>query len=373
MLGITSAGKYTIRALGAPSDGADTGGTAVKRAAFVRTPGGSGEADGVWVEFVGGGSQWGLSEDGVTDVKALNSAGLFLRKEGTLIDAKRQLCGDAVYADAWEWQEAELNEVTLTAGRAFLDQSTGIELSGVSVAADGGSVSFDVAYLPVDSACRRDYPRIGEGLFGEYMLLINGSCSNCDVQSQIDDLRPSVAAAPRVGFFRASQVEDTDSGSCAAATFALDVAELPAGWGKVSRWGDVDGDGIEMWAGSTPYHDFPFALTIPADAADGDYDMCVLAYNTISGLQTAKPFRVTLPEADWQYWCAHLRLHHHRRHLQLTSSASPPPSGRTTARSITILRPPTTAARTSAAVPASTVAPRPSRSKASALGRRVHP
>ena len=65
---------------------------------------------------------------------------------------------------------------------------------------------------------------------------------------------------------------------------------------------DVDGDGIAMWAGSTPYHDFPFALTIPADAADGDYDMCVLAYNTISGLQTAKPFRVTLPEAGWEYW-----------------------------------------------------------------------
>ena len=164
VLGISSAGTYTIRALGVPTDGADTGGTAVKRAAFVRTPGGSGEADGVWVEFVGGGSQWGLSEDGVTDVKALNSAGLFLRKEGTLIDAKRQLCGDAVYADAWEWQEEELNEVTLTAGRAFLDQATGIELSGVSIAADGGSVSFDVAYRPVDNACRRDYPRIGEGL-----------------------------------------------------------------------------------------------------------------------------------------------------------------------------------------------------------------
>ena len=51
-----------------------------------------------------------------------------------------------------------------------------------------------------NNACRRDYPRIGEGLFGEYMLLINGSCSNCDVQSQIDDLRPSVAAAPALGF-----------------------------------------------------------------------------------------------------------------------------------------------------------------------------
>jgi len=30
--------------------------------------------------------------------------------------------------------------------------------------------------------------------------------------------------------------------------------------------------------------------------------MCVLVYNRVSGLQTAKPFRVTLPESGWAWW-----------------------------------------------------------------------
>ena len=55
-------------------------------------------------------------------------------------------------------------------------------------------------------------------------------------------------------------------------------------------------------AGATPYHDFPFALTFPSDAADGDYDMCVVGYNVVSGLQTARPIRVTLPESGWEFW-----------------------------------------------------------------------
>jgi len=133
---------------------------------------------------------------------------------------------------------------------------------------------------------------------------MDGSCSNCEVQSLINELKAvsSVAGAPRKGFWKVSQAEDIDEGSCGQSTFALDVVDLPAGWGKVSYYGDVVTAGRTMWAGSTPFGNFHFALTIPQDAANGTYDMCVLVYNRVSGLQTAKPFRVTLPESGWQFW-----------------------------------------------------------------------
>ena len=96
-------------------------------------------------------------------------------------------------------------------------------------------------------------------------------------------------------------MSNLDVGCGADDSFMLDVAELPAGWSKHTYWGDLRTAGTKMWASGTPYHTFPFALTIPADAADGHYDMCVLGYSSASGLQVAKVFRVTLPEANWVY------------------------------------------------------------------------
>jgi hypothetical protein len=58
VLGVTSAGTYTIGALNAPLAAVPSVGS-LKRAAFVRTPAGSlagsTEADGIWVEFIGSG------------------------------------------------------------------------------------------------------------------------------------------------------------------------------------------------------------------------------------------------------------------------------------------------------------------------------
>ena len=237
--GITSAGTYTIRAIGLPLDGVDTGSTAVKRAAFVRTPSGSSEADGVWVEFVGGASDmWGTTDDSFSagvPVKPANSIGLFIRKDYTLIDAKRQLCAPGSYADEWAWQD-ELVETTLNAGSAYLDQSTGIRLSEVNVADDGGSVSFRVSY-EAPAACYRDYPRIAEGLIGEYRIIIEPAAPGHINAQWVSEFAPHVASAPGYGLFVVNAVQDLDRPTCARSKFALDVAELPSGWGKVSYWG----------------------------------------------------------------------------------------------------------------------------------------
>ena len=303
VLGVTSAGTYTIGALNAPLATVHSVGS-LKRAAFVRTPAGSTEADGIWVEFIGSGAGNTWNSGSYPEV-AYNQAGLFLQKGGYLIDATRQRCGGGAYADSEAWQDEEMVKVTLNAGQTFVDQTTGIKLSKVSPSPDGLSVSFTVEYGLIDTTCYRDYPRIGAGLFGEYETLMDGSCSNCEVQSLIDELKavPSVAGAPRKGYWKVNQAEDVDEGSCGqSSTFALDVVNLPAGWGKVSYYGDVVTAGTTMHAGSTPSRSFHFALTIPSSAADGNYDMCVLVFNRVSGLQTAKPFRVTLPESGWAWW-----------------------------------------------------------------------
>ena len=296
VLGITQVGTYSLLALNPPLGGVYSGSTALKRAAFVRVPAGSGEANGVWVEYLG-------SSHGNWNSDAHNHAGLFLRRESSLVDATRQRCDGTPWASDTDWKEGEMARVTLNAGGTFVDQTLGIVIGNVAVAEDGASVTFRVAFIAGDTTCYRGYPRIAPGLFGEYYLMIDGSCTNCDIQSSIDDLSPSVASAARKGFFRASYVEDTDVGPCGETSrFATDVADLPSGWSAVNYWPDVQPAGIAMWAGSTPYHNFHFALTIPADAADGNYDMCVLAYNMNSGLQTARPFRVTLPESNWVWY-----------------------------------------------------------------------
>ena len=303
VLGVTSAGTHSIGALNAPMAAVPSVGSS-KRAAFVRTPAGSTEADGIWVEFIGSGAGNTWNNGSYAGV-AYNQAGLFLQKGGYLIDATRQRCGGGAYADSEAWQDEEMVKVTLNAGKTFVDQTTGIKLSKVSPSPDGLSVSFTVEYGLIDTTCYRALPRIGAGLFGEYQLLMDGSCSSCETQSLIDELKAvsSVAGAPRKGYWKVSQAEDVDEGSCGqSSTFALDVVDLPAGWGKVSYYGDVVSAGRTMWAGSTPSGNFHFALTIPQDAANGTYDMCVLVYNRVSGLQTAKPFRVTLPESGWQFW-----------------------------------------------------------------------
>jgi hypothetical protein len=303
VLGVTSAGTHSIGALNAPMAAVPSVGSS-KRAAFVRTPAGSTEADGIWVEFIGSGAGNTWNNGSYPEV-AYNQAGLFLHKGGYLIDATRQRCGGGAYADSEAWQDGEMVKVTLNAGKTFVDQTTGIRLSQVRPSPDGLSVNFTVEYGCIDTTCYRDYPRIGAGLFGEYETLMDGSCSNCEVQALIDELKavPSVAGAPRKGYWKVNQAEDVDEGSCGqSSTFALDVVNLPAGWGKVSYYGDVVAAGTTMYAGSTPYRSFHFALTIPSSAANGNYDMCVLVYNRVSGLQTAKPFRVTLPESGWAWW-----------------------------------------------------------------------
>ena len=302
VLGVTSAGTYTIGALNAPLAAVHSVGS-LKRAAFVRTPAGSTEADGIWVEFIGSGAGNTWNSGSYPEV-AYNQAGLFLQKGGYLIDATRQRCGGGAYADSEAWQDEEMVKVTLNAGKTFVDQTTGIKLSKVSPSPDGLSVSFTVEYGLIDTTCYRALPRIGTGLFGEYQLLMDGSCSSCETQSLIDELKavPSVAGATRKGFWNVNQAEDVDEGSCGQSTFGLDVVNLPTGWGKVSYYGDVVTAGTTMHAGSTPSRSFHFALTIPSSAADGNYDMCVLVYNRVSGLQTAKPFRVTLPESGWAWW-----------------------------------------------------------------------
>jgi len=301
VLGITAAGTYTIGTLNPPLGGVYSGQTTIKRAAFVRLPAGSGEADGVWVEFIGSNhGQWNADAD--ADI-AHNYAGLFLRREEYLIDATRQRCDGSPWPTDTAWKEGEMVKVTLNADQTFLDQTSGLAIGNVEVAEDGETVTFSVAFVAGDTTCYRGYPRIAPGLFGEYYVLQDGACTNCDVQSMVDDLKPSVAGAARKGFFRASQVEDTDTGPCGStSTFASDVVDLPSGWSAVNYWPDVQSAGIAMWAGSTPYHNFHFALNMPSDAADGDYDMCVLVYNMDSGLQTARPFRVTLPESNWVWW-----------------------------------------------------------------------
>jgi hypothetical protein len=302
VLGVTSAGTYTISALNAPMAAVPSVGS-LKRAAFVRTPAGSTEADGIWVEFIGSGAGNTWNNGSYAGVE-YNQAGLFLQKGGYLIDATRQRCGGGAYADSEAWQDGEMVKVTLNAGKMFVDQTTGIKLSQVRPSPDGLSVSFTVEYGCIDTTCYRNYPRIGAGLFGEYELLMDGSCSSCETQSLIDELKAvsSVVGATRKGYWKVSQAEDVDEGSCGQSTFALEVVNLPAGWGKVSYYGDVVTAGTTMHAGSTPSRSMHFALTIPSSAADGNYDMCVLVYNRVSGLQTAKPFRVTLPESGWASW-----------------------------------------------------------------------
>jgi hypothetical protein len=167
---VTSAGTYTISALNAPMAAVPSVGS-LKRAAFVRTPAGSTEADGIWVEFIGSNTWNNGSYAGV----AYNQAGLFLQRGGYLIDATRQRCGGGAYADSEAWQDGEMVKVTLNAGKTFV--ATGIKLSHVRPRPDGLSVSFTVEYGCIDTTCYRNYPRIGAGLFGEYELLMDGSWS----------------------------------------------------------------------------------------------------------------------------------------------------------------------------------------------------
>jgi hypothetical protein len=91
VLGVTSAGTYTIGALNAPMAAVPPVGS-LKRAAFVRTPAGSTEADGIWVEFIGSGAGNTWNNGSYAGVE-YNQAGLFLQKGGYLIDATRQRCG----------------------------------------------------------------------------------------------------------------------------------------------------------------------------------------------------------------------------------------------------------------------------------------
>ena len=50
------------------------------------------------------------------------------------------------------------------------------------------------------------------------------------------------------------------------------------------------------------YNSVGFGFGIADDAADGDYDFCMVA-STSSGMRSAKLFRLTLPESELQ-WCA---------------------------------------------------------------------
>jgi hypothetical protein len=199
--------------------------------------------------------------------------------------------------------------VTLNEGRNFHHKEGGFNLTNVLLDAESGTISFDLKTFTPVGGCVHYPPRIATGLFGEYRIYVDFRAQlAAGTRSRPEELDPYAHATPRMGFFTVNFVEGLDVGcpqkwsiwggdQHIGDSYAINVRALPTGWEAFAPTVRT------LFDGNPPYAEkVPFALTIPEDAKDGNYDMCVTAYNINSGYVTAKPFRVTLPETKWDWW-----------------------------------------------------------------------
>jgi len=61
-------------------------------------------------------------------------------------------------------------------------------------------VSFNVAFRNGSAPCKRALPRLDVGLFGEYMITVDGASS--EHQSAINQMKAADPEGARKGFFR---------------------------------------------------------------------------------------------------------------------------------------------------------------------------
>lgn len=234
--------------------------------------------------------------------------GLFVRRHNTMIDADLQSC-DPLTEEEWKGSDdgtksetGEIGRVTLRADRTLVLRTVGTLIQNTGVDDPDALIpkmGFAVHFTGEDPPCERAAPRIATGLFGEWQFLDDSSTgSKGESRAATFALLPN--SYTRRTAHQANGIENNDAAGCgsdaAPITLSLgatDIAPLPAGWSfAVQPASATPGNAASVG----------FGFGIADDAADGDYDFCMVAA-TSSGLRSAKLFRLTLPESELQ-WCA---------------------------------------------------------------------
>lgn len=217
--------------------------------------------------------------------------GLYVRHENKLVDASLGSCASK---DDKAWIK-EMRSVSLSDGRALVLRSLGVIIGDAT--RTSSSMSFSVFYTGLQTICEQELPEISEGLWGEWKYI---SATNPNEERGNLDLAAALKAKDPLSSYSRSTVhlmnglKNRDSSSCEISDFSVRlVSKLPQGWAFATR------DPVAVEPGESQRVEFGFG--IPDDAADGDYDFCVAA-QSYSGLYSAKLFRLTLPEADLQWY-----------------------------------------------------------------------
>lgn len=215
--------------------------------------------------------------------------GLFLRRWNNLIDASLGSCKAKSIS---EWHDTEHREVTLGPGRVLALRDQGISIG--DVVRQGDKMTFSVDFGE-RAKCEHRVPVIDVGMTGEWKF-----GQNLSEEVPVKKRHPLFSHPKLANFSRATthylqNLRNRDRVTCNSSTFEVGLgSELPAGWAFVSQK-EISlepGGGVPALA---------FAFGIPKDAADGDYDFCITATNSL-GYRTAKIMRLSLPESKNEWY-----------------------------------------------------------------------
>ena len=251
----------------------------------------------------GAGDGHGADGGGVFD----RNDGLFVRRHNTMIDADLQSC-DPLTEEQWKGEDelgesdgesGEIGRVTLRADRTLVLRTVGTLIQNTGVDDPDASIpkmEFAVHFTGEAPPCERAVPRIATGLFGEWQFL-DGSREEWSYDATIS--RCCRTATPAARRTRPTASRTTTPSAVARTTSpitlalgATDIAPLPSGWSFVAQPTAIAPGG---------YNSIGFGFGIADDAADGDYDFCMVA-STSSGMRSAKLFRLTLPESELNWY-----------------------------------------------------------------------
>jgi hypothetical protein len=204
----------------------------------------------------------------------LNNRGFFLRRGNKLLDFDLQGCDQM---DQSEWEESvERDSVTLMPGRTLVLRKQGLLIQPDGSGPSDGLFGFNVHFTGEVQTCEPALPRIATGLFGEY--------SNCGVE----DGCAKPAAFAKTSGHTLENIANQDSDECEISSFTVSLgSDLAVGWAFEA------GPSVEIQPGHDRKTTFGFGF--PDNAVDGDYDHCIVATNTATGLKSGKIHRITLP------------------------------------------------------------------------------
>ena len=245
-------------------------------------------ASGLWLEW-----RSAMDTQASGSAALARNPGLFVRRWNTMIDADLSTCSDLTHND---WLSNELQRVTLLPGRTLVLRKLGLLVQANAAGASNGLLTLSAHFTGEAPACIRQLPSFDVGLWGEYRLLTPEATGDDATRRTAVRALPALSGYARTSTHQVNALKNRDPGACgsAAVGFTLSLGSaLPSGWAFGASSVSIAPDSQAR---------VTFGFGVPASAADGNYDFCLVGTSAGTGLRTAKLVRVTLPETGRNWW-----------------------------------------------------------------------